>query len=76
MLNSNKLKGRIKEYNLSQKAVAGLLELSETSFNQKINNIRPMNLDEAAKLQEILCIPNNEFGEYFFMPYSCAMQQN
>ena len=66
MVNGRKIKGRMKEKNLSQEAVAKQMEMAQSTFNQKINNIRGMSLDEANKLSEILEISDVEFRTYFF----------
>ncbi len=74
MINTNKIKGRMAELQLTQKDVAQALNLAQPSVNQKINNIRPMDLTEAEKLSELLCIPSNEFATYFFYRGSCTVQ--
>lgn len=75
MINTNKIKGRMMEMQITQKDIAIKLGLAQPTVNQKINNIRPMDLDEAEKLSEMLKIPENEFGTYFFYKESCIMQQ-
>ena len=60
----SKLKGRMAELGMSQKAVAEKLELSERSYNLKINGIRPFTIPEAEKLITILNLENP--AEYFF----------
>lgn len=74
MINTNKIKGRMAELQLTQKDVAHALNLAQPSVNQKINNIRPMDLTEAEKLSELLRIPSNEFATYFFYRESCTVQ--
>lgn len=66
MVNSNKIKGRMKEKEITQAAVAKHLNIAQPTANQKINNIRPFDLDEAEKLAMLLGIDLGEFGEYFF----------
>lgn len=66
MINTRKIKGRIVEMGLTQKDVSAALGLAQPTINQKINNIRPMNLDEAEKLADLLKIPSKEFANYFF----------
>lgn len=66
MLNSNKIKGRMKELGIIQADVAKRLELAEPTVSQKINGKRPMDLNEARALAEMLHIDNSEFGTYFF----------
>lgn len=66
MLNTNKIKGKLAELGLTQRDVAKALSIAQPTANQKINNIRPMDLEEAEKLAELLQIKSNEFKEYFF----------
>ena len=66
MLNTNKIKGRLVECGLTQKDVAKALEIAQPTANQKINNIRPMDLNEAEKLAGLLRIKPEEFQAYFF----------
>lgn len=54
MINTNKIKGRMAELQITQKDVANSLGLAQPTVNQKINNIRPMDLDEAEKLSDLL----------------------
>ena len=66
MINTNKLNGRIVEKGLTQEDVALHLGLSQPAVSQKINNVRPMDLDEAEKICDLLDIKDTEFGEFFF----------
>lgn len=63
------------ELQLTQKDVAESLGLAQPTVNQKINNIRPMDLDEAEKLSDLLNISPEEFSVYFFYKGCCAAQQ-
>jgi len=65
MVNTNKLKGRLVEKGYKQADAANHLEMAQPTFNQKINNIRPMDLDEAERLAEFLDITNEEFPSFF-----------
>lgn len=69
MVNSNKIKGRIVELGMTYKDVAGALNIALPTVSQKINNVRPMNLDEAEKLGHLLKIRDGEFTAYFFVNY-------
>ena len=51
---------------LTQKDVADILGIAQPTVNQKINNVRPMDLREAEKLAELLDIKPEEFQIYFF----------
>lgn len=66
MVNTPKIKGRITELSLSQNDVAKALGIAQSTLNQKINNIRPINLNEAEKIQKLLQVPDSEFTTYFF----------
>lgn len=66
MINTNKIKGRMAELELTQKDIAKMLNIAQTTANQKINNVRPLTLVEAEKLCEILEISPSEFNIYFF----------
>lgn len=66
MLNSNKIKGRIRELGKTQEGCAEKMNMAACTFNQKINNVRPMQLEEAEKLAEILEISAGDFSAYFF----------
>lgn len=66
MINSNKIKGRMKELEITQVDVAKALKIAQPTANQKINNVRPFDLDEAEKLAQLLKINAGEFGLYFF----------
>lgn len=66
MVNTNKIKGRMKELEITQADVAKCLKIAQPTANQKINNIRPFDLDEAEKLSDLLKIESGDFGSYFF----------
>lgn len=66
VVNTRKIKGRMAEMQLTQKDIAKALEIAQPTINQKINNIRPMNLDEAEKISNLLEISAEDFGAYFF----------
>lgn len=66
MINSQKVNARMKELDLTQTKVAAEMNIAQSTLNQKINNARPMDLDEAELLQRILKIADSEFGSYFF----------
>lgn len=66
MVNTNKVKARIVELGKNQGDVAKHLGLAQPTFSQKINNLRPLDLDEALTLAKFLSIPVQEYGTYFF----------
>ena len=75
MINTCKIKGRMAELEVTQKDVAAFLGVAQPTINQKINNVRPMDLDEAEKLTEMLKIPPEEYGQYFFWKSGCTAQR-
>ena len=66
MVNTDKLKGRIKELGLTQPAVAGLLYMSYSGFNMKLNRKRSLTVEEADRLARLLKIEKSEIVDYFF----------
>ena len=66
MVNTNKIKGRMREKAITQADVAKHLKIAQPTANQKINNIRPFDLEEAEQLAKLLDIDAGEFGTYFF----------
>lgn len=67
MVNTEAIKRRMKEKNIKQKDVATLWGIRECSANQKINGMRPMSLEEADLLSELLSIPLDEYRFYFLL---------
>lgn len=66
VINTGKIKGRLAELGLTQKDVATTLGIALPTANQKINNIRPMDLTEAEKLASLLRLKSEEIETYFF----------
>lgn len=66
MLNVDKVRGRMAEMRLTQKDVATALGVAVPTASQKLNRVRPMDLDEAEKLATLLGLEDSQFGEYFF----------
>lgn len=66
MLNINKVRGRMAELRLTQRDVASALGVAVPTASQKLNRVRPMDLDEAEKLARLLQLEDSQFGEYFF----------
>lgn len=65
MVSSEMIKARIRERNMTQKVIADEMGISQATLSLKINNERPLYLDEACQLAEILGI-KKEFFAYFF----------
>lgn len=66
MLSTNKIKGRMVELGLTQKDVARALHIAQATASQKLNGVRPLYLEEAKTLADLLEIETGEFGRYFF----------
>lgn len=66
MLDVQKVKNRLGELGLTQADVAVALEIAKPTACQKLNRIRPLDLEEAEKLAKLLQIDTSQFAEYFF----------
>lgn len=66
MVNTQRLLDRIRELGLKQGSLAEALGIKQSTLSLKINNKRPFFLTEAVKLADLLGIPDEEFGLYFF----------
>lgn len=66
MLNVDKVRGRMSELRITQSDVAKALDIAPSTASQKLNRVRPMDLDEAEKLAKLLQLSDETFGEYFF----------
>lgn len=66
MINSNKIKGRMKEMGVTQATLARYLNISQPACCQKLNNVRQLTLDEAEEICKFLEIVSKDFGSYFF----------
>ena len=62
----SKLKGRIVEKYGSQVKFAEAFGISENSLSLKMNNKSRFTSDDIIKMTEMLEIPKDEVGEYFF----------
>lgn len=66
MINTDKLKGLMKEKRVTQAELADSLGIKPCTVNQKLNGRRDMSLDEAEKIADVLGIDTGDFGKYFF----------
>ena len=66
MLNVPKVRGRMAELDITQKDVATALNIAASTASQKLNRVRPLDLDEAEKLAKLLQLNDDQFAEYFF----------
>ena len=62
----SKLNGRITEIFNSQKKFAKAMNLSERSISLKLNNQRYWKNNEITRACNLLLIPDNQIGDYFF----------
>lgn len=61
----SKIKGRMAELNIKQKDVARVWGCAEPTANQKLNGVRPMDLDEADSLAKLLRFTPLEYYQFF-----------
>ena len=66
MPNTNLIKERMREKEITQKDLAAALGIAAPTVSQKINGVRPIDLDEARTLAALLEIESGDFGRYFF----------
>lgn len=68
MVNINKIKGRMKEMELTQKEVAEKIGVDISTLNKKLNDTSGARISilELLKLKEILKIKEKELNEFFF----------
>ena len=65
MINTEKIKQRMYELGLTQNDIAECLGIARPTANQKINNVRKLDIDEVKKLSELLGIEGTEIWDYF-----------
>lgn len=69
LINTRKVKGRMAELGLTQKNIAceSVWNCALPTVSQKLNGIRPITLDEANLLADVLRVQSNdEYKEFFF----------
>ena len=66
MINTTKIKDRMKEMKITQSELAKFLGVASPTINQKLNNVRSLSLEEANIVAQVLEIPAQDFGNYFF----------
>ena len=66
MPNTQMLKERMKERDVTQKDVAEALGIAAPTVSQKLNGVRPIYLSEAMAIASMLGIESGEFEKYFF----------
>ena len=68
--NHAKLLGRIREYGYTQESLSDAIGINESTLNVKLNGKGYFNTKEIDKMAELLKIPDDEIGVYFFSPKS------
>lgn len=69
-MNYNPLRGRMREFGLTQKECAAKIGLSEGQLNRKLAGEYDFKQDEIHSLCRLLNIDVAEIGHYFFCPKS------
>lgn len=64
--NHSKLLGRMREYHYTQAMLAGKMGINESTLNTKLKGKAYFTAKEIDKMCELLNIPNEEIGLYFF----------
>lgn len=65
MVNTALIKQKMSELQITQKGLATYLGLKAPTVSQKINNLRPISLDEAEIIASVLGITTEDFTSYF-----------
>lgn len=66
MVNTKALKDRMNEKEITLDMIAEAIDKKPVTARQKISNVRPIFLNEAEVIQNLLEIPDDEFRHYFF----------
>jgi lambda repressor-like predicted transcriptional regulator len=75
MVNTARIKSRMRETGHTQKTLSAATGLAQSTLSLKIRNQRPLLLDEAESIAQMLGIQDHDFWEYFLCRGSCAAQQ-
>lgn len=67
-MNYSKLLGKIRELGLTQKLVASRIHMTESHFSRKLSGEFAFKQSEIQQLCELLQIPGEQIGAYFFTP--------
>lgn len=73
MINTRMIKDRMKALGITQGDLAKALDIAQPTVCQKLNNVRPMCLQEAETIAKLLKISDSAFSGYFFCS-SCRSQ--
>lgn len=68
MIQTNKIKGRMTELEITQKAAAAELGIDESTFNRKLNSRHGsvFSLQEVVQLADLLELSMEQKADYFF----------
>ena len=66
--NHSKLLGLMREYGYTQETLAKAIGISESTLNIKLKGKAYFTSTEIDRICELLSIPNEEIGLYFFTP--------
>jgi len=66
MVNTSKIRGRMRQLGISDYEAALTVHLSVPLMRKKLNNICPLTLQEAEMLADLLQISDHVFCDYFF----------
>lgn len=66
MIDKKAVRKRMIDLDLKWQDVADSMGLAASTIRQKVYNVRPMTLEEAYSLQQILKIDDNQFLDVFF----------
>lgn len=66
MVNTKEIRKRMIDLDLTYAKLAVALNLAPTTVRHKIYNVRPLTLEEAYKMQQVLKIADSKFTTYFF----------
>lgn len=64
--NHSKLLGRMREFGFTQESLAKSIGINESTLNAKLNGKAFFSTKEIDKICELLNIPNEEIGIYFY----------
>ena len=67
-MNYNKLLGRIRECEMTQGGLAEAIGISSGQMSQKIQGAFPFKQTEIVRICDVLRIPSDQIGVYFFTP--------
>ena len=62
----SKLQGRIREQGFTQEQLAAQIPMDRSVLSLKLNNKRTFRMKEIERICQILSIPLESIGEYFF----------